>query len=124
VIRDLLLSPTSLKLVYHLENPVRQAWSDILDIIGRQLDLNTRVPFEEWLEDVMAAPERDGDTESVPAKKLYIFFKHIFRPVACGQVLLGTETTRATSRTLHDLGAVGDEVVLRYVEYWRRVGYL
>jgi hypothetical protein len=108
--------------VHHLENPVRQPWSDVLEKLGRQLGLSKPpVPFDNWLDQV-ASP--DADEELYPVKKLFFFFKNGFRPAACGQVVLGTDVARAHSRTLDEMEAIGDDTLSAYVKHWKKIGYL
>ncbi|KAK5991526.1 Non-canonical non-ribosomal peptide synthetase ascB [Cladobotryum mycophilum] len=111
----------SLPIAQHLENPVRQAWGDLVDSIGLQLGItNAPVPFDQWLEQVANA-ESDED---VPVKKLYAFFKYSFEAVACGQVILGTDVARTSSSTLRNMRAIDDATIQNYIRYWRDIDYL
>jgi hypothetical protein len=108
--------------VLHLENPVRQPWSSVVEHFGRQLGLvKPPVSFDEWLDQVASAP---SDDELYPVKKLLAFFKNGFRPVACGQVVLGTDVARTHSATLRDMGALDDGTISGYINYWKKIGYL
>ena len=54
VILELMLGPLRLKpprLVFHVENPVRQPWSDTLTILERKLDISSskRLHLDEWI---------------------------------------------------------------------------
>ena len=94
----------------------------MLEKLGKRLGLSKPpVPFDDWLDQV-AGP--NADEELYPVKQLYVFFKNAFRPAACGQVVLGTDVARAHSRTLRDMGALGDETLNAYVNYWKKIRYL
>lgn len=122
VISELALAPGPLKIVYHIENPVRQAWNDVLHIIGRDLDLQTFLPFEEWLGNVSSHAEGLG--EENPAKGLLEFFRGDFIRMACGQVIMATDETRKVSRTMSNMDSLQEEDITCYVQFWKRVGYL
>ncbi|KAJ0165996.1 L-2-aminoadipate reductase, partial [Colletotrichum tanaceti] len=125
VISEIALSPEPLPVTLHLENPTRQPWSELMEFFGTQLDLKPSVPFPEWLEQVAAAAaEQDDDDDKFPVKKLHAFFQHLFRPVACGSVVLDTSVAQTRSATLRDLGALDDATLDAYVKYWQDVGYL
>ena len=105
---------------YHLENPTRQGWGEVLDILGEKLGLGgERLPFEEWLE-VVRGNEEEGNV----AKKLTGFFEEEFLRMATGEVVLGTEKATGVSKMLAECGGVPRDVVERYVDAWRGVGFL
>ncbi|KAL3462250.1 hypothetical protein BJX64DRAFT_288581 [Aspergillus heterothallicus] len=115
-ISEILLSPTALDEIHHLENPVRQSWHDLLQILSAELGISQLLPMDEWLERVRSTP-----IEKNPAKKLYDFFAYDFVRMACGEVIMGTENARRVSETLRGVDAVGAETVREYVRYWRGV---
>jgi hypothetical protein len=112
--------------VHHVENPVRQAWSDMFECIGKELKLaKALVPFEQWLDQVASGRgDTNADDDAYPAKKLYSFFKLSFRPVACGQVIMGTDIARTRSNTLRNMRAVDVATVHGYLRHWSETGYL
>lgn len=120
-ITEISLSPKPLRLVYHIENPVRQSWSDILHLVGQVLSIKTFIPFEEWLDQVAKA---DCPDEENPSKQLLEFFQHDFIRMACGEVIMGTDETRKASRTMSMMDALEDDDVLKYIKYWKRIGFL
>lgn len=119
-----------LPLVQHLENPVRQPWSEMIEILGKKLKgvVKPAVPFDQWLDLVTAgdaaASGEDGDEDSLPVKKLADFFRHFFRPMATGLVQLETKVAQSQSRTLKTIGAVSAEDVGKSIQYWENIGYL
>ncbi|PYH73192.1 polyketide synthase [Aspergillus vadensis CBS 113365] len=120
---EILLAPHPLAPVYQVENPIRQAWSDLLDTVGPVLGLTTRIPFDEWLAAVVEAAETEGSTRRYPVLKLKAFFARLFQPAVCGHVILATDRSRACSPTLRQMRAVEDEVVLKFVQHWKDIGY-
>ncbi|KAL2812958.1 hypothetical protein BJX63DRAFT_432247 [Aspergillus granulosus] len=119
VINEILLSPTPLDLIYHLENPVRQSWHDVLQILSAELGISQALPMDQWLERVWNTP-----VENNPAKILYDFFANDFVRMACGEVIMGTENVRRVSKTLRDMDVVLPCTVGDYVKYWKGIGLL
>ncbi|KAH7045206.1 putative NRPS-like enzyme [Macrophomina phaseolina] len=108
--------------IYHIENPVRQAWSDVMRSLATRLGLDQEtalLPYGEWLGLVA---ERAGPAS--PARRLLDFFEGDFLHMACGGVVLDTYRARKASPALRQLGAVGDEQMDRVVEYWRSVHFI
>ncbi|KAL8730210.1 MAG: hypothetical protein Q9166_004186 [cf. Caloplaca sp. 2 TL-2023] len=115
-VQDLLLMPTPPQhLVYHLENPVRQSWPDILSILEKRLGLShkSRTPFSQWLAR-MSADEQ--------ATSLVPFFTKYFVNMSAGKVRLDVQHTLEVSKTLRSLGGVEMEVLERYVGFWEKAG--
>ena len=101
--------------LYHVENPVRQPYSAILEALKYQSSL-TEATFEEyqdWLS--KAKPYLDG---------LTTFFEQHFVQMATGSLVLDTTKARAASASLRSSGAVGLEIVRSYVRVWERSGVL
>lgn len=127
---DLLLAPVPLNheaekaLVFHVENPIRQSWEDILDVIATHLSIpsTNRVPYKDWVEKVMA--HSDSEIEENPAKKMATFFQGDFEHMSGGQVIMGTDHSRACSDTLRVSRPVGDDLVTAYVKGWRNMRFL
>jgi hypothetical protein len=111
-------------LVYHLENPIRQPWHDIVVTIAQQLGLGQAplLSFHEWIERVRAVPE-DEDAEN-PCKALLGFFESDFERMDCGGVVLDTAATQAISSTMLNMDIVSEELVVSYVRNWKVTGFL
>ncbi|KAL6231238.1 hypothetical protein BDW75DRAFT_244087 [Aspergillus navahoensis] len=120
-ITELLLSPAPASLVYHIENPIRQSWHDMLQSIAGELKFSAAdpLPWDEWQEQVAAA----GDAGN-PARKLQDFFSNDFLRMGCGEVVLGTDSARKRSATLRGVDAVSEASVRGYLRYWREIGWL
>lgn len=119
---EIIFSPEPLELVYHLENPVRQPWNEILDILASELDLvkTHRQPMAEWLEEMRRRPVEDGN----PAAALADFFQEDFEWMSGGSIVLSTETSRRHSPSLRRVGPVREETIRRYLQFWRDTGLI
>ncbi|KAK4200400.1 L-aminoadipate-semialdehyde dehydrogenase large subunit, partial [Triangularia verruculosa] len=124
VLVEFVSSERELPLVLHLENPVRQDWEKVIQLFGEELGIRDSAPFGQWMERVQGEVAAGKDSELYPVSGLYSFFEHSFRAVACGQVALGTESARRYSDTLRRMGSVDASTIRRYVDYWRKNGYL
>jgi hypothetical protein len=120
-VSELLLSRGPPSPVYHLENPIRQAWADVLTIIASELGISKFLPFDRWLQQVVAAKY---DVTENPAKALDHFFETDFRRMACGDLILDTCKARSISDTLARLDAISTNTIVEYLNHWRKVGYL
>ena len=110
--------------IYHIDNPVRQAWQDMIPVLADALNVPRKnvVDFEEWVRRVRNFP---GSVEADnPAFKLIEFLDGNFLRMSCGGLLLGTEKAREHSKTLANLGPVSDDVARKYVQAWRDMGFL
>lgn len=77
--------------------------------------------FDEWLESVIS---RGSNDEDYPVQQLYLFFKSYFQTAACGRVVLDTQVAARLSNQLRGFGALDEPVVRKYVEHWKKTGYL
>lgn len=132
---DILLHPApALEPVYHVENPVRQPWGELLDVLAAALArrsqgpvrLLQRIPLDEWLRRVRDWPHRQQGTPdgANPAYLLVDFLHHHFLRMSCGGLLLSTVKARAHSPTLAGVGPVDSTTVNMYVQGWKTTGFL
>jgi hypothetical protein len=121
VISEIALSKDCSDMVFHLENPVRQSWHDLLTAFAENMGLqeSSMVPFSTWLEEVCATSDDHN-----PAKKLAAFFRHDFERMSGGNVILGTDKARKASRTLRRMKALEADTIIRYLSYWKDSGLL
>lgn len=124
VLADLLLSSTTPYSVYHIDNPVRQPWKEMISVLADALGIPLEgvIPLPEWIRRVRAfrgAVEWDN-----PAAKLVDFLDEDFVRMSCGGVLLGTAKSREHSKTLRRLGAVSADVARKYIQAWKDSGFL
>lgn len=121
---DLLLSDRTPYPVYHIDNPVRQQWSDMIPVLAEGLDipLANVIPFDEWVRRVRSFP---GMVEwDNPAAKLIDFLDNNFLRMSCGGLLLETTKSCEHSPTLAAVGPVGVETVRKYIQWWKETGFL
>ncbi|KAL9005017.1 MAG: hypothetical protein Q9188_002198 [Gyalolechia gomerana] len=123
-VAEIVLCRDSDKKVYHLENPIRQPWVDVLQTMAASLNipLTKFLPFDVWMDKICAVPAEDDRT--VPVKRLETFFRTDFEHMACGNVILDTGHTREISPTLRRLTSISNETIASYVRHWKSVGYL
>ncbi|KAL2015183.1 hypothetical protein VTK56DRAFT_6090 [Thermocarpiscus australiensis] len=109
--------------VYHIDNPVRQPWEELLPVVGRELGVPPQnvVAFAQWVRRVRRFP---GAVEDNPAARLIDFLDDNFVRMSCGGLLLETRNTCMHSPTLRAVGPVSEELVKRYVDWWKRAGFL
>lgn len=119
---ELLLNSAAPGLVNHVENPVRQTWNEIWEIVRAELGITKSLPYDDWLEQVAATDDKDADV--YPVKKLYEFFKLYFITASSGTVVMATDVSRQGSATLRQLTALDRDVIAGYVRYWKKAGYL
>ena len=123
-VADLVLAENTPYPVYHIDNPIRQEWRDMIPVIAKALDIPSKgiVPFKEWVKRVRSFP---GSTErDNPAAMLVDFLDDNFLRMSCGGLLLGTAKSCEHSRTLAAVGAVRESVVHGYIDEWKRCGFL
>lgn len=124
---DLLLRPGRAHPVYHIDNPIRQPWPDMVrllaDSLGMQSLSEAVIPFTDWLRRLRDHPAR-GKAGENPAALLADFFDRDFVHMSCGALVLGTAKACNHSPTLANLGAVTDETVKLFVKRWRDTGFL
>ncbi|KAK2800875.1 fusarubin cluster-polyketide synthase [Onygenales sp. PD_10] len=113
-ISDLVLSNRDPHAIYHVENPVGQSWKEMNAILADALHIPNLIPFEEWVERVRAAPQRNN-----PASTLLDFLDSNYLRMSCGGLVLDVSHTLEHSKTL---SAVGPHTIV-WVEprhaFWR-----
>ncbi|KAL3426344.1 Iterative polyketide synthase CazM 11 [Phlyctema vagabunda] len=120
---DLLIRDTTPYPIYHIENPVRQPWTEMMRIMADALDIPqcNILPFDEWVSRVRQFP---GSVEDNPASKLVEFFDGDFIRMSCGELILDTTKAKEHSKTLASLGPVSAALATKYVKAWREMGFL
>lgn len=124
-ISEILLSPEPIGLIYHVENPLRQDWYTAMSTIAEELGFSSSalVSFDEWVAKAEASALLRGSRDDSVAM-LMDFFKHDFQRMASGGVVLDTTKARQVSPTLRDADIVEREEIAKYVQDWRRSGFL
>ncbi|KAI4192427.1 MAG: hypothetical protein LQ346_004318 [Caloplaca aetnensis] len=116
---DLVLSNNNPYPVYHIENPVGQPWREMNTILASALNIPALIPFEEWVERVRLAGQRNN-----PAATLLDFLDDNYLRMSCGGLVLDTKKTLEHSETLAAVGPVSEEVVRKYIHVWKEIGFL
>ena len=113
--------------IYHIDNPVRQPWSQLTPLLASCLGVPACniVPFEDWVQLVRDYQQRrDAVPEANPAIRLIDFLDGNFTRMSCGGLLLDTRRALEHSRTLQNTTPVSDVVVKKYFEAWKVAGFL
>lgn len=110
--------------IYHIDNPVRQPWKEMIPILADALEIPRAniIPFSEWVRRVRQFP---GNVEwDNPAAKLIEFLDDNFLRMSCGGLLLDTAKSREHSKALAAVGPVSGDVARKYIRYWKEIGFL
>ncbi|KAI1288309.1 putative polyketide synthase [Xylaria venustula] len=120
---DLLISETSTHSVYHIDNPGRQSWKDMIAALAQTLGIpqNGIIPLDDWLEKVR---ELEAPAKSNPAAMILDFLSKDFERMSCGGVLLDTSNSIEHSPTLQQVEPISPESVRRYIQTWQSNGFL
>ncbi|KAI8932343.1 hypothetical protein NX059_010536 [Plenodomus lindquistii] len=117
VLMDLLFQEgPAVESIYHLENPIRQPFSDLGAIVVEELKLKDKcIPFDAWLQRLKTIRF---------ANSLKSFFENDFLALATGNVALDTSKSRAISACLRSSGGISQELIVEYIKRWRLAPYL
>ena len=120
---ELLLAATVPYPIYHIENPARQPWREMVLVLAEALDVprSNIVPFEEWVSRVrqFSGPEVDN-----PAARLVDFLDQHFVRMSCGKLILSTAHSTEHSKTLRSGTPVSGKLVKRYIRKWKEMRFL
>lgn len=111
---------------YHIDNPVRQQWNDMLPILADALNIPRMniIPFEDWVGKVRNRMASGKPDTANPAAKLIDFLDDNFTRMSCGGLLLETKHTEEHSKTLRDVGPINSETVWKFISAWKETGFL
>ncbi|QVM12109.1 Type I Iterative PKS [Coccidioides posadasii str. Silveira] len=126
---DILMLPeeTTLYPIYHIDNPVRQPWKEMIPVLADAMDIPPQnvIPFKDWVQRVTDHPRRvEGPEGENPAIILIDFLDGNFLRMSCGGLLLDTAKAREHSRTLANVGPVSERVARLFVKSWKDMGFL
>ena len=110
--------------IYHIENPVRQPWREMILTLANALDVpNTNIiPFDDWINRVRRFP---GSIETDnPAGRLVEFLEEHFIRMSCGGLILDTAKSTEHSETLQNEEPISVDLVKKYVSAWKDMGFL
>ncbi|OKL64463.1 hypothetical protein UA08_00993 [Talaromyces atroroseus] len=122
-VSDILLDPRPPHLVYHIENPARQPWSEIIEQLAQPIlgDGAATIPYNEWLARVKAAQTHVSHS---PIQSLLDLFERDFTRMDCGGVVLDTSLAQSVSPSLREATAVDAKTISLYVSNWKRMKFL
>lgn len=111
------------KIVYHVENPIRQPWKPLLSALAIKLNLKNRapLPFDLWLDNISEAQTNAEEMESLHHLKQFI--QSDFRKLS-GDLILDTTRARQISRSLRTVDGITLNLLDKYIAYWRKCGLL
>lgn len=116
---DLVLSDNDPHRFYHLENPWGQPWREVNAVLADAVGIKDRIPFEEWVKRVAAAPQRNN-----PASTLLEFLDDNYIRMSYGGLVLDPKNSLEHSKSLRAVRPVSEELVRKYVHIWKEIGFL
>lgn len=125
VVADLVMNPVAEYPVYHIDNPVGQPWREMSPVLARALGIPAKdiVPFKEWIRRVTSSTLADSDNPAArPGMRDFLMAN--FERVNAGDLILDTERAQEHSPTMAAEGPVSPELVVKYVDAWKKMGFL
>ncbi|KAL8850363.1 MAG: hypothetical protein Q9221_004683 [Calogaya cf. arnoldii] len=91
VLLELLFDTEPLRLVYHLENPIRQSWQDVTDVLTEELGIpkSKRLPLDQWFSLVLSSADTGNPAKNL-ASLAFVMLKEYSRALADGDNVLAT----------------------------------
>lgn len=88
--------------IYHIDNPIRQPWQDMLPILADALEIpsGNSLPLDKWVAFVRDFPANALNKDQNPATVLADFLEHDFQRMSAGGLLLDTTKSLEHSQTL------------------------
>ena len=103
--------------VYHLVNPTKTAWADLVPAIQAKYPHVQAVGFDAWLQELEGIPSpSEEEVRAKPALKLLDFYRGLSGSVLSAEIAV--ERTRQGSETMARLGGVTGELVGNWLEQW------
>lgn len=125
---DILLLPYHVRLhpIYHIENPGRQPWGEMISTLSEALDVPAIIPFVDWVRRVREWPRKEDNSTNGgnPAFLLVDFLDANFIRMSCGGLLMSTAKAREHSPTLTSVGPVSKDSVGAFIKSWKNAGFL
>lgn len=121
---ELMLEPADVHSIYHVENPQRQSWCEMIAIFAELLDIPKEniIPFTEWLHRIRNSPS--VPVSENPAARIGDFFEVDFERMGCGGLVMDTKHSVGHSRTLRGLRSLSKDIVTKYVRKWQDTKFL
>jgi hypothetical protein len=121
---ELLISDHTAYPIYHIENPARQPWREMILALADALAIphTNIIPFDDWVSRVRRFP---GSVETDnPAARLVEFLDKHFVRMSCGELILDTAKSTEHSETLRSEEPVSVDIVKKYIRNWKDMGFL
>lgn len=122
---ELVLNSDAVHPVYHIDNPVGQPWKLMSPVLARALNIPAAniVPFQSWIKRVRTSPLTDTEN---PAGRpgMAEFLGGHFERMSCGGLILDVERAKEHSVTMAGEGPVSPELAVRYIDAWKKLGFL
>ena len=80
------------------------------------------MPYEDWISRMKSFPT--SKASSNPAELIVDFLDEHFVRMSCGGLIMDTTHAREHSHTLAGQGPVGADLVQKYVDSWKEMGFL
>jgi hypothetical protein len=108
---ELLMSSDASNFTYHIDNPSRQPWKDMISILASELQIPSAniLPYDQWIDRVKRFR---SSTKDNPV------------PMSCGGLMLDTRKTSEVSETLRNMKPIGSNLVREYIRAWKQSGFL
>ncbi|KIM94086.1 hypothetical protein OIDMADRAFT_45882 [Oidiodendron maius Zn] len=122
---ELLLNEITPYQIYHIENPARQPWRDMVEVLAEGLGIPREnvIPFNAWIDRVRQFPPSLADIDN-PAARLAEFLDSHFVRMSCGDLILDTAHTTEHSETLRNSRPLSRDLVMKYIRAWKKIGFL
>ncbi|KAJ5877001.1 hypothetical protein N7455_000466 [Penicillium solitum] len=103
--------------IYHIDNPIRQPWQEMLPILADALGIpsGNRLPLDEWVAFVRDFPANALNKDQNSATVLADFLEHDFQRMSAGGLLLDTTKSREHSQTLRAVGPVSPDLARKFI---------
>lgn len=122
---DLALNPEAVHPIYHIDNPVGQPWKHMSPVLARALSIpaGNIIPFEKWIKRVRTSPLPESENPAARPGMAEFLAGH-FERMSCGGLILDVSKAKQHSATMAGEGPVSLDLAVKYVESWRRMGFL
>ncbi|KAJ7593365.1 L-aminoadipate-semialdehyde dehydrogenase [Mycena floridula] len=125
IVEVLLAKKTVSPAIYHILAPnTSTSWESILDFLQSTGLSFKRVEGTKWVKILEEKAKGDVDLDAVPVLKLLPFFRTRYSGPSSKGMAFSAPNTLSLSSTLKDTPAVSKELVGKWVEAWRSVGFM
>lgn len=125
---DLVLNSSAIGPVYHVDSSVGQPWKETNRVLATAVGIPNStplVPFKEWVRRVRASPLIPETENPIARPGMPDWLETNFERMACSELILDTTRAKQDSHTMGSIiGPVSPELVQKFVDYWRSIGFL